>query len=190
MRRGACRRAARRTPGRRSSAARRDPGGPIRPASGCRGRDGRAGSCAGCIPPSAAGRARDRARTGRRGRERARPTRASPQIALARQRLQHAVRRHHAAEPGAATERQRADVAADEQRAIGQPGAPQPPARPREHRLRAIDADERARRTWRAAARCGRCRTRARAPARAARAASRRQNATSRRATVCAFSQS
>ena len=59
-----------------------------------------------------------------------------------------------------------------------------------EHRRRAIDADERRRRRAPAAARRGRCRSRARAPARRACEATRCQNGTSRRPSVCAFSQS
>ena len=108
-----------------------------------RARDVRAGSCAGCTPPSAAGRARDRSRTAPRDRQRARPTRAcpadrarasataAPRRAPSRSRI--AVRRRK----GSARMSPRTSV-----HAIGQPGAPQSPACPLQHRLGAIDADE------------------------------------------------
>ncbi len=70
---------------------------------------------------------------GERGRE----------IVLARQRLQDAVRRHHQPEAFARPERQVTDVAADEERTLGEPRARQARPRARQHWCREIDPNER-----------------------------------------------
>ena len=87
------------------------------------------------------------------------------QIALARQRLQDAVRRHHERRTAPRAERQLADVAADE-RARGRPAARARAACAPARASLPIDRCRRsARRRARPAPRCGRCRSRARAPA-------------------------
>ena len=113
------------------------------------------------------------------------------EIPLARQRLQHAVGRHHQAEARTRAERQPADVAAHEADAIGETGAArlQRGARPSIASDRSIptsrapDLHQRERQPPGPAAELEH-------RPRTARRARPRQNATSRRATVRAFSQS
>ena len=64
------------------------------------------------------------------------------EVRFARERLQHAVRRHHQIKAAAVVERQRADVAADEQRAIREPCAFEARPGAREHRRGSIDTNE------------------------------------------------
>ena len=110
------------------------------------------------------------------------------QVAVAEQRLQDAVRREHGGER-ARRERQRANVAAHEAQPIGQPRAAAARGGARQHGRGAVDAGEgdagpRERQGDAAGA----------APqlehAAAGACATRRQNATSRRPSVRAFSQS
>ena len=126
---------------------------------------------------SAAGRARDRCRTRRRAADARDARQRGREIALARQRLQHAVGGDHEPEAGAGAERQVADVAADEAGAVDAS-----PARRAFTRARASIASDRSTPTScapisAAAAPAGRCRIRAREPCPACRPARPCQNA-------------
>ena len=177
----------------------RGPGGPIRRASGaCRRRPGpriwmrfeysrQFGTSGTRSMPKRPPGASTRATEVERRRE----------IAVADQRLQDAVRREHRREL-AVRKRQGADVAAHQRtgRCVGAPAPARWTRAPRPGRAAraSIGATDRCRRVrrrrGRAAARSGRCRTRVRARAPGCDRASWRQNATSLRPSVRAFSQS
>ena len=176
----------------RREPAARDPGAPIRRASGGRRRSRGRASARGCRYSRQFGTSGTRSMPNVAPRASTRATESSVavEIALASERLENAVRRQHHRE-AAPAKRQRANVAAHERdgsrrRRSGSSG---PGSRACEHRRRAIDADE-STPPFASGIEMRPVPQPSSSTRPRRRAATRRQNGTSRRPSVRAFSQS